>query len=206
MNSHHRRITQALNYLAATCGTSGTLNRMKAVKLIYFADRYHLRRYGRPLTDDRYVAMKKGSVGSLAKDISGGEWAFLDEEAECYAKEFLSRNDEYHYRSLRPADLRVLSESDLEALDFAIKYFGHLDQWGLADLTHAYPEWKKHEQLASAPGVSVPMCYQDFFEDPPAEDPILLRYCPDGDVFQYITEPLAKEMYEEKCRAEQLWD
>lgn len=48
----HEKATQALNYLARENG--GEINRMKALKLVYLADRYHLRTFGRPVVGDDY--------------------------------------------------------------------------------------------------------------------------------------------------------
>jgi len=39
-----------------------TLTKLKAVTLMYLSDQYHLFRYGRPITGDRYVAMDMGPV------------------------------------------------------------------------------------------------------------------------------------------------
>jgi uncharacterized phage-associated protein len=205
MASHYRKITQALNLLAARCGQGGRLNRMKAIKLLYFADRYHLRKYGRSVTDDQYVAMTWGSVGSLAKDICEDS-AFLDEEAKRYAERFISPDGQYEYHSVGGVDEQVFSETDREALDFAVKHFAKLDQFELADLTHAYPEWKKHERQVTEAGTSVPMAYEDFFSDPADDDPILQRLCPNGDVFQEVSDPAAREAYEEARKRERLWD
>ena len=66
-NFDFKKATQALNYLAMNFG--GKINKMQAIKLIYFADRYHLRKYGRPVTNDEYVAMGYGSVGSKKKTL-----------------------------------------------------------------------------------------------------------------------------------------
>jgi len=51
----HRKATQALNVLARNSG--GTISKLKALKLVFFADRYHLRKYGRAIINDRYFAM-----------------------------------------------------------------------------------------------------------------------------------------------------
>lgn len=67
-NFDFKKATQALNYLAKKFG--GNINKMQAIKLIYFADRYHLRKYGRPVTNDEFVAMGYGPVGSKTKDIA----------------------------------------------------------------------------------------------------------------------------------------
>jgi len=63
-----RKTTQALNYFAIKAG--GTINRMKAIKLVYLADRYHLRKYCRLITNDIYFAMDNGPVASGVKDIA----------------------------------------------------------------------------------------------------------------------------------------
>ena len=63
----HKKATQALNFFARAAG--GKINKMKALKLIYFEDRYHLRSYGRPITNDTYFAMKFGPVASACKDL-----------------------------------------------------------------------------------------------------------------------------------------
>src|ERR1700683_762715 len=47
-----RKATQALNYfacLSASGAPFAEINKMKALKLLFFADRYHLRKYGRPV-------------------------------------------------------------------------------------------------------------------------------------------------------------
>jgi hypothetical protein len=61
---------------------------MKALKLIFLADRYHLCRYGRLITNDSYVAMKHGPVPSATRDIVESNdyldeyrrWGFIGEE------------------------------------------------------------------------------------------------------------------------------
>src|SRR5688500_9482554 len=51
-------------YLAARTGeTMYTI-----LKMIYVADRFHLERYGRPITGDNFVAMKEGACPSKIYD------------------------------------------------------------------------------------------------------------------------------------------
>ena len=203
MRPDYQKIAQALNMIAVKCG-NGKLNRMKAIKLLYLADRYHLRKYGRPLTSDNYVAMKKGVVGSVARDITN-DTDFLDDEARIYAKEYLKPNGEHDYKSLKSVDKNVFSETDLEAIEFSILQFGKFDQWKLADITHIFPEWKKHEKEASEPGGSVPMNYEDFFESPSEFDPLFKEYFPHGDPFKPILNEAAKENFLEENEQEALW-
>lgn len=160
----HRKTTQALNFFARQAG--GELNKLKALKLVYFADRYHLRRFGRPITGDEYLAMPYGPVASSAKDLAEmGE--FLSDDERSYGAHFLARVDHHTYRSTAVVDEKTLSESDRIALAWAWEKFGHMERFALAQLTHLYPEWKRHESaLEGKRETRVPMCYRDFLEDP----------------------------------------
>ena len=162
-NFDFKKATQALNYLAMNFG--GKINKMQAIKLIYFADRYHLRKYGRPVTNDEYVAMEYGSVGSKTKDIAENT-TFLDKIESEYSTRYIKNPDQYDIQSINEVDMDVFSDSDTEALDFAINNLRRFDQYDLAKISHAYPEWKKFEkELESGRGSAFSMNYEDFFKD-----------------------------------------
>lgn len=144
------------------------MNKLKALKLVYFADRHHLRRYGRPITNDRYVAMPYGPVASACKDLAEMS-DFLGEEERNYATPFLRVVNKHTYESLQESDTDELSETDLESLHFAWDTYGSWDKFKLADHTHQFPEWKRHEaELASPTTSRVNMNYLDFLENPDA--------------------------------------
>jgi len=159
---NYRKATQVLDYFAEK--SDGTINRMKALKLVYFADKYHLRKYGRLITNDTYFAMDNGPVASGAKDLAE-ESDFTSREAQNYASSYIGASGRYDYLAKRPTDRTELSSSDLEALDYAWDKFGHLDERGIVDLTHKYPDWYKHELALSLSG-RAQMDLDDFFDDP----------------------------------------
>lgn len=160
----HRKATQALNVFARHSG--GSVNKLKALKLVYFADRYHLRRYGRPVVGDEYLAMNYGPVPSGTKDLAEMT-DFLAEDEASYAKAFLRPVDRYTLASEAPVEPQVFSASDREAIEWSWKHFGHLDGFALADMTHAYPDWKRHEEALKSKLISrAPMNYRDFLTDP----------------------------------------
>lgn len=163
-----RKSTQALNYFArlSARGAPQPLNKMKALKLLFFADRYHLRKYGRPVSDCAYFAMKNGPVASEAKNIAE-ENIRLRPAARSYARRFVRRKDAYHYDSIAAVDKSVLSPTDVEALEFSWRTFGQYTQYELRDITHHYPEWRKHAPKLRRDGNKrVAMDYADFFADP----------------------------------------
>lgn len=161
----HKKAVQSINYLADKEG--GSIDKMKAIKLIYLAERYHLRKYGRPIVNDTYWAMSYGPVGSSVKDIIELS-QFLSPEELVYTSKYILRKPNSHsiFSTVRPHK-DVFSDSDIESLDFAYSKFGKMKQFDLAKLTHEYPEWKKFEQsLKSKATTREHMSYIDFFENP----------------------------------------
>jgi len=158
----YKKATQALNYFAEKSG--GKINIMKALKLIYFADRYHLRKYGRLITNDTYYAMDNGPVASGVKDIAE-ESNFTGKEAQNYASNYIASSAKYYFVSKQSVDKSELSVSDIEALGYAWDKFGHLDEWAIVDLTHKYPDWYKH-RLSLELADRIEMNLDDFFDDP----------------------------------------
>lgn len=159
----YRKTTQAFTYFAQQAG--GQINKMKALKLIYFADRYHLRTYGRPITNDTYFAMKFGPVASACRNLLSNEEA---KDAETtYVDEHLRVVGQYDYSCIKNMDEKVFSSSDREALAFAWEHYAALDQFSLAEETHRFPEWKKHEAALTSEHTSRRhMPYTDFLQNP----------------------------------------
>ena len=159
---NYKKATQALNFLAGK--QDGQINKMKALKLVYFADRYHLRKYGRLITNDTYYAMEHGPVASGVKDIA--EFSMiLDSHEWGYASKYIVTTDQHNFKSLADVDQGEFSDSDIEALEFAWAKFGRFDQFQLRDLTHKYPEWQKWEKALQNRS-RIDMDIEDFLEDP----------------------------------------
>lgn len=56
MKYREERIVQVLDYLASKL-VGKRLSKLNALKLVYLADRDHLRKYGMPIIRDEYFAM-----------------------------------------------------------------------------------------------------------------------------------------------------
>lgn len=163
----YKKATQALNFLAQK--KEGKINKMKAIKLIYLADRLHLRKYGRPIIGDEYWAMKLGPVGSHSKRAAELD---VPKDFLLYARKYIQLADDkkQSFISLKPVDIDLFSETDIECLEAAYSAFGDQDQFELAELTHKYPEWKKHEKELKAGKKRVRMDYKDFFAESDKND------------------------------------
>lgn len=165
LKADYKKVTQVINFFARS-SRGNTINKMKALKLVWAADRFHLRKYGRPIIGDKYLAMEWGPVASKAKDIIEDTIVLVDEEKEYRAK-YIKKVDSLNLKSLQEVDKDLFSQTDLESMEFAIKSFGKMNEFDLSELTHKYPEWKKFkESLVSGSINCGDISYHDFFKDP----------------------------------------
>ena len=166
-----KKITQIINYFALRQGNGDPVPELKIIKLIWAADRFHLRKYARTVTYDNYVAMAKGPVGSATKDVAEFETNYgnvNDDDikyTERYFK-FYQTNGDGYISAIASTDTDELSETDVEALNFAWDNFGSMSTQEIIDFTHHYPEWKKHEHALFSERRVEKINLLDFFQNP----------------------------------------
>ena len=114
-----------------------------ASKVVFFSDKWHLNRFGRPVVGDRYIAMDNGPVPSVIYDWFKGNLDRMgDPDAIIDAVEF-NRNDRYvKATARREPDLSVLSESDIESVREAVAYCKRFTVSQLSRITHNDPAWR----------------------------------------------------------------
>jgi uncharacterized phage-associated protein len=185
-----RKILQALYYLQSNAprDNNDRFNRVYLLKMLYFADRYHLRHFGNLASNDKYFAMALGPVASVAYNVlKKSSYNINSAETECLSdvKE-LSENDvEIEYQNDDE-----LSKSFKNALDFTLKEFGYYGWKKQSDISHCYPEWKKHRSELTPANPRIPMELQDFFDDPD-DDACFLEFGKNYDPFKEDKEFLA---------------
>jgi uncharacterized phage-associated protein len=113
------------------------------VKILYYADKFHLAGYGRLITGDYYVAMKDGPVPSAAYDIikavrGDGLANFKENPQEAFRVD-----DWMTIVPNREPNLDYLSESDVEALDKAIGKYSPMSFQELWDAVHEEEPYKQ---------------------------------------------------------------
>lgn len=110
-------------------------DRYKSLKMILFADKAHLSKYGREIASDRYVAFEWGPAPSYTYDI-------VKDVAENRRKPDLQKLKDAFTTSgndiipKREANVDLLSETDRAELDAAIQEYGHLSMDDLIILSH----------------------------------------------------------------------
>lgn len=155
-----KKIVETLLYLSHK---DIELCQYKTVKLLYLADREHLKRFGRPISFDKYVAMKNGPVASIAYDIFKGnvvKGVNLDDlpfDICQYDDLSILENPK------REIDRNLFSKSDLIVLDETCREYGQSSFMELYRLTHdhfAYSRaWRNRVSGAD------PMFFEDFLNE-----------------------------------------
>lgn len=139
-----KTIIQAIHYLL---GSFSELNKLKIIKLLYLSDKYHLLFYGKTITNDEYYAMQYGPVGSITKNVLDFDESRIGSNNVRYTKSLVENFEEDYQRKDVKCNYVMLSETNKEAIDFAVCTFGRLTSFNLYKYTHKYPEWKQHDDF-----------------------------------------------------------
>lgn len=122
---------EVILFIAEKMPSSATMHGVS--KMLYFADKMHLERYGRLICGDKYIKMQHGPVPSGIYDILKDGKGIVFEDA--------FRVSGWDVIPSRPAKRNELSESDTQCLIEAIKKYGSKSFGSLSDLTHQDSAW-----------------------------------------------------------------
>jgi uncharacterized phage-associated protein len=159
------KLVQALAFLSLH-GVDD-LTKLKASKLLYFADKIHLNRYGRPITGDSYACMDHGPVPSISLNEMNDAIEPEESTEPALLKVLeIRRGSMYPTFRLRDEHLfdpETFSRSELEVLKEVADRYGRMPAGRLIDLTHEDPAWTKANEHRG-PGSSVPMPFETLFD------------------------------------------
>jgi len=114
---------KALAAILFLANQDGQIDLYALVKTLYYADKNHLKEWGRTITGDFYVRMKCGPVPSQAYDMLKSVRG--DRTWKRDLKDYFCFTDNITVKPLIEPDIEVLSESDINALKKSFKERGH---------------------------------------------------------------------------------
>lgn len=168
-------IEKLVNALAlfSSAGVTG-LSKMKVAKLLYFADKLHMARYGTPITGDVYVAYQHGPIPSTTQNLmcelvghSAGvsDDAIGEEDLRLFAEYFRVSGDggTAEIVAVREPDEDVFSDSEIECLDEVIERFGDKSAAQLRAISHDESTWIRARSRGAGPQQ---MSWEEFIENP----------------------------------------
>jgi len=130
------------------------LGRLRLLKLLYIADRESLQETGRPMLGARAVAMDHGPLHSEVLDLIKGEHIHEPEWSRFF------RNDGYRVERIEDPGRASLSRYEIEKLIEVSERFANMDDWEVAERTHAFAEWERNAQR----GTSRPIPFEDIID------------------------------------------
>ncbi len=104
-------------------------------KILYFAEQKHLSRFGKPITNDNYIAMEYGPVPSIALDIIKCNKKGFDHKELNEAANLISTKG-YYVTAIQEADVDWLSISERKCLDESVEENIKLSFGQLTDKSH----------------------------------------------------------------------
>ncbi|MCQ2562005.1 MAG: SocA family protein [Alphaproteobacteria bacterium] len=122
-------------------------------KILFSAEKYHLNKYGRPITGDRYIAMEYGTVPS---------WLYDASKIKRQGLGFYRDNNSLLAERVPVMD--YFSETDLEALQHGVAEYAGLDFIAVRDKNHQEPCWKKNYAMRGDSD-SAPIPFEDIIEE-----------------------------------------
>jgi uncharacterized phage-associated protein len=128
------------------------LTKLEVCKLLFFADKEHLVKYGRPVTGDHYWRLQHGPVPTRGLDLLRGkgsraELALLDKHVTVEGRSI---------RLKAPASKGAFSKSDLAVLDQVLKECAGVGAARLRELSHKERAYQEAKEKA-------PMDFELFF-------------------------------------------
>jgi len=174
------KILELLLYLAYARPNA---DKYQAVKFFYLADKEHLTRYGRPITQERYFALPYGPVASTAMDLLERDPRTMRElkvDSLPFRVEDKATNNgriTYIREPFRAVEMSLFSKSDIRVFDEIIKRYGQFTFDELFRLTHDHYAYKR-AWFSRKGARAAPMRYEDMVEEADRRTAILQDFGP----------------------------
>ena len=133
----------------------GESNVYNIMKILFAADKFHLNKHGRPVTGDRYVAMEFGTVPSWIYDATKLKESKIG---------FIKKDMLLEAEPRRKANMELMSESDIEALEHGFNEYAKLSFKRVLEKNHKERAWilaRERSPLSEAPD----MLFEDMIDE-----------------------------------------
>ena len=131
---------------------------MKIIKELYIADRESLKETGRPITGDKFVAMKRGPVLSHVYNLIKGVHAESPEWTKFIRKRM------WDIKLVADPGIGKLCRYEMDKLAEVWERYKTRDKWRVVDLTHEFPEWLKNSPKKNPGRLSKPIPLSDVLD------------------------------------------
>lgn len=124
----------------------GRMSYLKLIKLMYFAERAFILKYGERLTGDNAFSMPHGPVLTHLLEFAQNGAPYWNNWIESVGNYELAFRQQKAVNPTDPLEVfDALSPAEKAIADQVFETYGHLNRWALRDLTHrpdVCPEWE----------------------------------------------------------------
>src|SRR3990172_1296526 len=131
---------KAIEVLAWLANHQPGIDAFHVSKVLYYADKEHLNRYGRPILGDTYIRMEWGPVPSKVYNLvkHDADPSLLRKVAEAVEV----RGGWWHLHPLRKPNMEMFSQTDIKCLQNALKKYGTRNFGVLSRISHGELAWQ----------------------------------------------------------------
>lgn len=132
------------------------LGKTKLMKLFYFLDFLHLKRYGSPVTFDRYVHLEHGPIPQGIKNLidtasDDVDISMLSDVISFERPESIDMVRMLPLRKFTDTDKKLFSETELEILNEVCLKYGEKNTKYIEDASHNEAPWRETAPLQDIP-------------------------------------------------------
>lgn len=132
------------------------LGKVKLMKLFYFIDFQHVKKYGTPITFDRYVKLEHGPIPSTIKSLVDDagediEHSLLADTIDIRKPDDITMYNVLPRRGLTDNDLKMFSDTELEILADVCSKFGNKNTDYIEQASHQEAPWRETQMLEDIP-------------------------------------------------------
>jgi len=132
------------------------LGKVKLMKLFYFVDFIHTKKFASPVTYDRYVKLGHGPIPSTIKNLvddseSDIENSILADTINIECEPFRHIHRIVARRKLTDSDLQLFSKNELTVLENVCSRFYDKNTTFIEDVSHKEAPWKESQPLQEIP-------------------------------------------------------
>lgn len=132
------------------------LGKVKLMKLFYFLDFMHVKKYGAPVTYDTYVNLEHGPIPSAIKNLIDTADDDIDSSILADTITFEKSNNQNMHRvkplrNFTEKDKKYFSPNELEILQMVCQRFGDKNTKQIEDASHKEAAWKETNLLETIP-------------------------------------------------------
>ena len=132
------------------------LGKVKLMKLFYFLDFIHVKKYGTPVTFDRYVKLEHGPIPSTIKSLVDDagediEHSLLADTIDIRKPDDIRMYNVLARRKLTEDELKMFSDTELEVIGLVCSRFGDKNTDYIEKASHKEAPWRETQMLQDIP-------------------------------------------------------